>query len=274
MPGIRSDERSSTICPLGGAAVATLLCVGLLTSPTNGIVIRHDRSDASYRVSADDFPSLVLTNRPGAHGTLIASSWVLTAAHVAHRLKPGHLVAVGGQDVAVRSVRLHPGWRTPQTNLVDDIAVLQLADPVHGIEPMPIYRGRDEVGQVMTFAGRGGTGNGRDGLVARQAPYELLRKATNRVERADERWLVYHFDPPGRGTELEGISGPGDSGGPAFLDVDGQRFLAGVSAWQDNRAQGQAGVYGVIEYYARVSSYTGWIDRVIGRASGAMAGQN
>lgn len=62
---------------------------------------------------------------------------------------------------------------------------------------------------------------------------------------------------------LEGISGPGDSGGPAFLEIDGVIFLAGVSSWQDNRAQGgRQGVYGVLEYYARVSSYVGWIDEV------------
>lgn len=266
MPNERNDVRPSKLLHrVVAASAACGLYLGLIAASSAGIVIRHDRTDEDYLASADDFPSLVLINRPGAHGTLIAGSWVLTAAHVAHPLKPGHRVTVAGQEISVRNVRLHPGWRTPQTNVVDDVALLELAEPVAGIEPTEIYRRRDEVARVMTFAGRGGTGNGRDGLARFEGPYELLRKATNRVERVDGRWLVFHFDPPERGTDLEGISGPGDSGGPAFLQVDGHRFLAGVSSWQDNRAQGRAGVYGVIEYYARVSSYAEWIDSVIGR---------
>jgi secreted trypsin-like serine protease len=235
-----------------------------MAAPATGIVIRHDRDDKAYLAAAGDFPSLVLIHGQGGHGTLIASSWVLTAAHVVHRLVPGHRVTVAGREIAVRQVRLHPGWRTPQTNRVDDLALLELAEPVARIEPTEIYRRRDEAGRAVTFAGRGGFGNGRDGLARFRESSPLLRKATNRVERVDDRWLVFRFDPPESATDLEGISGPGDSGGPAFLEVDGKRYLAGVSSWQDDRIQGLAGVYGVLEHYARVSSYAEWIDSVIG----------
>jgi secreted trypsin-like serine protease len=43
------------------------------------------------------------------------------------------------------------------------------------------------------------------------------------------------------------------------------RYLVGVSSWQGDRQQGHPGVYGVLEHYARVSSYADWIDEVTGR---------
>ena len=56
---------------------------------------------------------------------------------------------------------------------------------------------------------------------------------------------------------------PGDSGGPALLEKDGTLLIAGISSGQDNRAQGKEGVYGVLEYYTRVSAYAQWIDETI-----------
>ena len=169
--------------------------------------------------------------------------------------------AAGGQTIAVRRIILHPGWKSPQTNVVDDIALLELEHPAQA-QPVSIYRRRDEAGRTVTFVGHGATGNGRDGVV-RGSPLQL-RKATNAIDEASDRWLVFRFDEPGAATDLEGISGPGDSGGPAFLTIDGRTSIAGVSSWQDNRKQGKEGLYGVVEYYARVSSYAGWIDETIG----------
>ena len=63
---------------------------------------------------------------------------------------------------------------------------------------------------------------------------------------------------------MEGISGPGDSGGPAFIFVAGKGYLAGISSGQSTRAtKGKEGVYGVREYYVRVSSYVNWISTTI-----------
>jgi hypothetical protein len=47
-----------------------------------------------------------------------------------------------------------------------------------------------------------------------------LRAATNRVEKADGPFLQFRFDAPEdpNVTDLEGISGPGDSGGPAYIE--------------------------------------------------------
>jgi hypothetical protein len=47
-----------------------------------------------------------------------------------------------------------------------------------------------------------------------------LRAATNRVEKADGPFLQLRFDAPEdpNVTDLEGISRPGDSGGPAYIE--------------------------------------------------------
>ena len=93
-----------------------------------------------------------------------------------------------------------------------------------------------------------------------------MRAATNRVERAEGSLLQFRFDAPGDpgATELEGISGPGDSGGPAYAETDGVRYVIGVSSAQDSRpADRKVGRYGVLEFYARVSHFADWIERTM-----------
>ena len=85
----------------------------------------------------------------------------------------------------------------------------------------------------MTFVGRGDTGTGLTGPTTKD---HKLRAATNRVERIDGDMLVFRFDAPTEEgvTPFEGISGPGDSGGPALIEtVEGLR-LAGLSVAQDS----------------------------------------
>ena len=37
-----------------------------------------------------------------------------------------------------------------------------------------------------------------------------------------------------RALPLAAVSGPGHSGGPAFIEVDGNRYLAGISSFQQD----------------------------------------
>jgi hypothetical protein len=83
------------------------------------------------------------------------------------------------------------------------------------------------------------------------------------VDRVDRRTLYFTFDGPDSEnvTQLEGISGPGDSGGGALIERDGRVYIAGVSCCQDH--DGTEGLYGVTEIYPRVSFYAAWIVGVI-----------
>src|SRR4029453_3059585 len=92
----------------------------------------------------------------------------------------------------------------------DDIALVELARAAK-VAPVPLYEGRDEEGKDIVIAGRGFGGDGEKGAVERE---RLVRAGTNRIVRALKNWLVFRFDAPPAGTELESVSGPGDSGGP------------------------------------------------------------
>jgi len=77
---------------------------------------------------------------------------------------------------------------------------------------------------------------------------------------------VHRIDEPGHAevTDLEGISGPGDNGGPAYVERDGVLYVIGVSSAQDARpAGGKQGHYNVLELYVRVSHYAKWIEDTI-----------
>ena len=78
--------------------------------------------------------------------------------------------------------------------------------------------------------------------------------------------MFWTFDDPrsalGRALPLEGVSGPGDSGGPALIMTNRGWAVAGISFAQRtfNRPEGS---YGNEEVYMRVAGYTDWIDRTV-----------
>lgn len=227
------------------------------------IIIRHDADDEVHRGLAERFPSLVHLNLPDGEAVLIRPSWILTAAHVAVEVIPGHALTVGGVDIEASEVVLHPEWSDGGAN---DLALVRLERRVEHVEPVGVYRARDEEGTLIYVVGRGDTGTGESGPVGNDGE---VRAATNRVDEATEFWLKFRFDDPRDdstvATELEGISGPGDSGGPAYIEIAGVQYVAGVSSGQSTRAtRGREGLYGVTEYYTRVSSYLAWIAEVLG----------
>ena len=65
---------------------------------------------------------------------------------------------------------------------------------------------------------------------------------------------------PPAGSEMEGVGGPGDSGGPALVEESGRYFVAGISSASMN---GRPGTYGVTDVYTRVSSYVDWIEKTM-----------
>lgn len=245
-------------------ALTTLTLLFGLASPVRAIVTRHDRDDRAFLELARQYPSTAKLrpasrpNGPGDTGTLIAREWVLTAAHVAAGLKAGDVVEIAGATHAIAAIVRHPEWQT-NADIRVDIALVRLTEPVTATEPVRIYDRDDEAGMIATFVGRGGNGTG---LTGPSAEDRQLRAATNRVERADGSLLQFRFDAPGDPgvTDLEGISGPGDSGGPAYVDLAGVRYVIGVSSGQDSRPAGRkVGHYAVLEYYPRVSHFRAWI---------------
>jgi hypothetical protein len=141
-----------------------------------------------------------------------------------------------------------------------DLALVHVTPPIQDPHVAVPYRWNDELGKTVTIVGAGASGNGLDGWRSEDG---LMRAATNVIDDTRPGWLIFTFDAPPAGTDLEGVSGPGDSGGPAFVDRDGKRYLVGVSS--TNHTGDAAGPcrYKSREYYARVSTSLDWITSTI-----------
>jgi Trypsin len=215
------------------------------------VIRRHDRPDSDALVDEADWPAIVTFFGGDGAGTLVAPKWILTAAHTAANIAPGHQFPAGGDMARVARVVEHPREGI-------DLALVELQDTVANVAPVALYTDHDERGQEIVLLGRGDFGTGRDGV---QGQDQRLRRVTNRIDEVDERWLRFRFDAPPAGTQLEGVGGEGDSGGPALIDTGNALRIAGVSSWQDH--DGPLGTYGCVECYARVSTQAEWVRTTI-----------
>jgi hypothetical protein len=236
-------------------SVLAVLC--LQAAPLHAVVVRHDKSDADALTLGRRFAAAGRA-MPDGGCTLIAPAWAVTAAHVAARLRAGSRVEFEGTAYTVNRVVVHPDAAGPAGAPPEvDLALLELATPVAGIQPVAIYEGRDEVGKPAFIVGYGDYGVA--GMPFR--PTDGKRRAvTNVIDDAGPKRVFMTFDAPPAGSALEGVGAPGDSGGPAFIEVDGRLFLVGVSSASMN---GRPGAYGVVDVYTRVSAYADWIERTI-----------
>lgn len=232
-----------------------VLC--LCAAPIHAVVIRHDRADAEAVTLGRRF---VMAGRvvPDGGCTLIAPAWAVTAAHVAERLRPGAIVEFDGTPYTVKRVVAHPDATGPAGAPPDvDLALLEFTTVVKGVEPVALYKGREELGLTAFIVGYGDYGVA--GAPLRRTD-GTRRAVTNRIDDAGPKRVFLTFDAPPSGLALEGVGAPGDSGGPVLIEVDGRLVLAGVSSASMN---GKPGTYGVVDVYTRISSYADWIERTM-----------
>jgi len=226
----------------------------------HAVIIRHDLSDSDYIVADADYPALVNLFEPSdCIGTLVHESYLLTVAHCAADLRNGQSLNVNGVSHAIAEVIIHPKWRKRRDEY--DIALVRFKKPVSGVTPLPIYRGTDELGSVVTLVGRGDHATGLVG--ERRAKNDgKLRRATNIVSGVDDHFIEIYFEKPGEDgiTDLEGVGAAGDSGCPVFIDVDGVLYIAGLNSWGDGGKGIKVGQYGSRDYQTRVSQYLEWLD--------------
>jgi len=234
---------------------ATILSV-LFSGPAQAIIHRHDVDASEFEVSAAEFPALVdLLSMGDCIGTLIDPEWLITATHCAVHLKADATFEIAGETIEMANFYLHDDY----DNTHHDIALVQLAHAVTHVEPIPWYTEKDEAGSLIWFVGRGDSGTGDTGQ--KEAAVDgKTRKASNRIETAEDGLISFIFYGPDDAevTAFEGISGNGDSGGPALVETDDGWVIVGISSFQD-AAFGKAGQYGVEEFYTRVSDHDDWI---------------
>jgi secreted trypsin-like serine protease len=200
-------------------------------------------------------------------GTLIAPDLVLTAGHCAN-INPTKVIAntvdyakTGGIHVNVTKTTAYPNWQA-----MYDVAVIELASPIQGIEPR-------KMGTAHSFAnfteetaihlvGFGATS--MDGTASNSALKEAMTSVTD--ARCMSGQGCKKILAPG-GEFVAGGTGTadscfGDSGGPVYLDTpNGAVVIASVSRGVDgaNTPCGGGGIY------VRTDKVIQWIEETTGR---------
>lgn len=244
-----------------------LMSVFFITIIAEDIVMRHDVDEAEYIALAEKYGGSVIRLNAGC-GTFIKPNWIITAAHVAVIPQIGKDVTVDGVKYTIKQKVIHPEYRDG-VSITHDIALLELEKPVPNVELAKLYTKNDELGKKIVFAGTGWAGTGDKGMADGAINKDRkMRAAQNKVDgfRPSGGFIRFTFDAPDSkdALPLEGISGPGDSGGPALWFEGEQAYIIGVSSHQDGRGIGRPeGRYGVYEYYTRVSDYTEWVEKTI-----------
>ncbi len=227
----------------------------------------QDTQDASDRIArivdgqnTSDFPAVgMVGDLSGGYGsgTLISPIHVLTAGHCAVDYF-GNAMAdttgtfeVNGRVYQTERVFLHPDY--DDWTLANDIAIFQLSEPVIGVSPEMISRLVPVVGQDLTIVGFGGGGTGSTGHTG---DYGTKRVGETVIEQVTSTEIQWTFDPG------ESNTAPGDSGGPGFVTVDGQRLLAGITSYGTSSNAAFGDQSGDI----RVDAFAEWIDSIVGDA--------
>jgi len=273
-----------------------LLFLISLSTSTLSMIIRHDVDPDLYLAKESTYPAVFPVRINGKSkecvATLIDSKWAITAAHCTVLInlssKKPQKVFINNMNYTVKSIHIHPefgevrGVHDDNGQLIDmilnpenmsyDVALIELSQLVNDVQPIDLYTMKDEVNQEILMLGWGDFSNGKTGTI-RDEPINdgQFRKAYNVIDGIEDNYLSFNFDSSksDKVHELEGVNGPGDSGGPALIMKDNKLFIAGVSSRgyylnQDDKYKPE-GQYGWIENYVRVSTIINWIRKVIGQ---------
>lgn len=201
----------------------------------------------------------------------------------------------------VEKVILHPTWIS-ENELFDkgnDICLIKLKAPITNISPSAVNYTIDAelIGSDIWFAGYGDYTqkfSSNDEYSKRHAIQKVLDRTSNDLQSGGGNYggglLAFDFDGPdgkvnslgdgvvnrdeellGLGTsaadakELEGSTKEGDSGGPNFVNINGEWKVCGVLSGgvDEPIADHKDSSYGDISIFIRTASQASWIQQVL-----------
>jgi len=238
----------------------TVLAVGTLVAAINTSADAERRRDRGVRteiVGGSDVPDGVFPfaaaigtvggsggiGRVYCGGSLIAPSYVLTAAHCVHGEAPGEVAVVVGQTElgtnqgvqrGVTAIAIHPGHNS-RTGL-NDLAVLTLAQPVDGIAPVTLVGFNDgsfdSAGTWLKIVGWGDTRLGKSTAFSprlQQRDLAVVDDSTCAREWRKQTGRKYIVASETLCTTGKS-HGTGDSGGPIFTSAAGANIQVSLTS--------------------------------------------
>ena len=269
----------------------------LLALPVVGsaVTIRDDVGIAgarAYGAEAQFAPiGAISSGSDFGSGTLISDRWVLTAWHVVRNnagTPSATTFKLNGVDRAVSEVHLMvPAGSDFNSTLYggNDLALLKLTDVVSDVNPAQLYLGTNELTSTISVAGVGRTGIGSTGET--DTTFGIRSAMRNTVDLYtsyngsniviqttrsggflsdfDDGTTAHSFSGSSTPLDKEGNVAFYDSGGAAFIEENGQFYLAGVSSWR-----GSVGTSIPLSGYGSLSGFTStswnqqWIQETAG----------
>jgi secreted trypsin-like serine protease len=198
-----------------------------------------------------------------ASAVIIRPHWVLTAAHVINGSN-NNVIHVGEKKHRVVYKVQHKDYNADNVGL-HDIALCYTDEDFKLNFYVPLYSKTDEIGQSVTIAGWGSTGNFITGAT----------KTDNQRRAGHNKLLSTHLatvlcSPRKEGRfPLEFMIAPGDSGGGMFIGNQ----LAGINSFLAHADGKPDGTYGDDSAFTRVSLYKDWVESEIQRHELTLAAQ-
>jgi len=262
----------------------TLLGLLFLTMNANAatprIIAGSQVSENNQDTNYPWITSLYIQGEASCGASLIASQWVLTAAHCVTNedsgavLNPSHFsVVVNDYDLAnnrdgeartVSEIYVAAGYDT--ITLDNDMAILKLNAKVNS-KPIGLISSNSfktlNNGASLTVMGWGNTST-RENIypnMLREASlnYANFENCQNQYSAIGQALTINMFCAGGNGST---DTCQGDSGGPIVQNVDGQYQQVGIVSWGGTQAQSCAAkdYPGV---YTNISRYSNWIASVL-----------